>query len=150
MYSSSMATGQVSEVVLAMTTSFPCLYWSVLLLGILIVTPSWLSCKSHGRILANSSYLKNPATPSKHAVASLILVNLLFFLASCTIARNISGENGTFFCTGLAHALFRPSRVARTSGSSGGETKPAKVWTHDRQFTASSTAALDCSRGGKD
>ena len=139
MYSYSLATGQVSEVVLAMTTSFPCLYWSVLLL---IVTPSWLSCRSGD--IGQFIIPENPAKPSKHTVASLILANLLFFLASCIIARRISGENGTFFCTGLVHALFRPSKVARTVGSVAGDTKSAKVWTHDRQFTASSTAALDC------
>ena len=40
----------------------------------------------------------------------------------------------------FGNALFRPSRVAHTSGSAVGDTKPAKVWAHDKQFTASSTA----------
>ena len=89
-------------------------------------------------------YLKNPAKASKHTVASLISANLLLILAFCTMACNILVGNGAFFCTGLAHALLRPSRVAHTSGSAVGDTKPAKVWTHDKQFTASSTAALVC------
>ena len=78
-YSSNMVTGQVSEPVLAMTTSLPCLYWSVLLLRILTVTQLELSCRSHGLMFASSSYLRNPAKASKHTVASLILAKLLFF-----------------------------------------------------------------------
>ena len=77
MYSSNMATGQVSDPVLVITTSLPCLSWSVLLLGILMVTQVGLICRTHGLILATSSYLRKPANASKHTVASQILARLL-------------------------------------------------------------------------
>ena len=91
----------------------------------------------------SSLNLKNPANPSRHAVASHRSASELNFSASQTIASSISTITGYFLTTGLDSERWRPSNVALTNGSTNGGHNLALLCTQYIALPASSTTALD-------
>ena len=142
-YLSIMATGHVCFPVLAITSSSPCLNWSVLLCKILIFIISCDILKSQGLRQISSLNRRNPENANRHAVASRRSAREPDLSASLTIASNISTVTGSFLAVGLARERCRPSSVAFTNGSTEGELKPAVVCTQDTALHASSTDALE-------
>ena len=137
-----MATGHVCFPVLAITSSSPCLNWSVLLCKILIFIISCDILKSQGLRQISSLNRRNPENANRHAIASWRSAREPSLSASLTIASNISTVTGSFLAVGLARERCRPSSVAFTNGSTEGELKPAVVCAQDTALHASSTDAL--------
>ena len=101
MYCSTIATGHVSFPVLPITTSFPSLYWSVLLSRTLILTSVLENHKSEHCICAVLLKRKNPEKARRQIVIVCISNNdadswthiLTIFCSNC----RESGDAGSFF-----------------------------------------------------
>ena len=113
----SIATGHVSLLVLAITTSFPSLYWSVLLCHTLILTSVLENCKSEHLICGISLKRKNPEIARRQIVTVLMSNNdadscadvLAIFCSNCGVA-------GSFFTFGLLFMRCALSCIVVTVG----------------------------------
>ena len=143
MYRSNMATGHLNVDECAIRISYPCLYWSVLLCGILIFIISGDVVKSHAWTCINSSKRRNPLYAIRHAAANCKFARVGWLLASLAISCNICGVISFFFSNGCASICFSPCNVACTRELTPGESMPARLCTQDRAFTASSAADFD-------
>ena len=136
MYRSSIATGHVSLPVLAITTLFPSLYWSVLLCRTLILTSVLENCKSEHLI---SLKRKNHEKARRQIVTVPMSNNdadswgnvLAIFCNNC-------GVTGSFFTFGLPFMRCALSCIVLTIGDG----NPPNSCTHASAFTASSTAVF--------
>ena len=126
-----------------LTSSSPCLNWSILLCKFLIFIISCDILKSQGPRQISSLNRRNPENANRNAVASRRSAKEPNLFASLTIASSISTVIGSFLAVGLARECCRPSNVAFTNGSTEGELKPAVMCTQDTALHASSTDALE-------
>ena len=96
---------------------------------------------SQQRSLISSSH-RRKAENAKYAMASR-RKSAREPLDELAMAANISDVIGSFFSTGLASFLVKPSLTERTNGDSAIGLRPASWCTHDTALIAVSTAAFD-------
>ena len=116
MYGSTMLTGHVGAPERAMTTSLPCLNWSVLLWEMWILAMIASMEISQCLMCINLSKQRIPLKARRQAIAKQILANNGWLKASATIFLIIPFVIGFFFRTGLARVLFKPCSVSCTVG----------------------------------